>query len=268
MTRFKHIRVLLIFSAFLPLSLSIQAQHQLVIESSFLPANDTVWVFEPQQKSEGVSYPLVFLLHGWSGNYSSWNKILSCQSLADSFKMIIVCPDGFYDSWYLNHPLRSGLRYADFFREELLPQLKSSYSIDSQHVFISGLSMGGFGALYLAAQNPGVFWAAASMSGVFDLSRTGLEKRGLPDVDGSRTFWKDKSLLFMMQDKCLPSIPVYLDCGTKDPYFNDSVLLAGLASVCNLDYHFEAYPGTHDHDFWRSAVYRHLEFFKESLPGY
>lgn len=159
-----------------------------VVSSHYLPVADSVWVFQARNVGGNEKLPLVFMLHGWSGNYTTWNQIVDCQHLADSFRMILVCPDGLYDSWYMNHPLRTDMRYENFFSGELLGMICSSYPVDTHNVFITGLSMGGFGALHLAAQNPGKFKSAGAMSGVFDFSREILRKRGLPNADSSEVF--------------------------------------------------------------------------------
>ena len=74
-----------------------------VIESSFLPSGDSVLIVKPNNYKPANNYPLVILLHGWSGNYLQWNSIIELQEYANAYNFIIACPDGFYDSWYLNN---------------------------------------------------------------------------------------------------------------------------------------------------------------------
>ena len=46
------------------------------------------------------AFPVVYLLHGWSGNYSNWINKADLQTLVDKYNIIIVCPDGGYAGWY------------------------------------------------------------------------------------------------------------------------------------------------------------------------
>lgn len=51
-------------------------------------------------------YPVVYLLHGYSGNYSDWvKKDHDMQKLADENQMMIVCPDAAFSSWYFDSPV-------------------------------------------------------------------------------------------------------------------------------------------------------------------
>lgn len=230
-----------------------------ILPSVHLPSPDSMLVFTPAGMDTGKTYPLLILLHGWSGNYSTWNSMIDCQRISDSLQLIIVCPDGFYDSWYLNHPLRKDLQYADFFKNDFLPYMTMNYPLSKQ-VFITGQSMGGHGALYLASMLPDAFTAAGAMSGVFNLSRETLVNRGLPDVDGSRELWKVYSIHTILKEKCLPALPVYLDCGMKDTYLTDTQYMGMLSGLCRLDFQIEIFGGTHNRAFWQESVYRHIDF--------
>src|SRR5439155_2587786 len=52
--------------------------------------------------------PVVYLLHGYSGDFSNWiNKVPALKSYADDYRLMIVCPDGDYSSWYFDSPVDS-----------------------------------------------------------------------------------------------------------------------------------------------------------------
>ena len=60
----------------------------------------------------GKPYPVLYLLHGWSGNYAGWlSDAPQLKDHADTYQMIIVCPDGGYDSWFLDSPADRTVRY-------------------------------------------------------------------------------------------------------------------------------------------------------------
>lgn len=115
-----------------------------------------------------ASYPVVYLLHGYSGDYLDWiSRVPSLRDAVDEFHLIIVCPDGGFSSWYFDSPVDSTMRYETFVSGELVPAIDKRYHTigDKGHRGICGLSMGGHGALYLAIRHPDLFGAAVSISG-------------------------------------------------------------------------------------------------------
>jgi len=62
--------------------------------------------------NERIRLPVVYLLHGYSGNYSNWiTKVPDLKKYADEYKLLIVCPDGDYSSWYFDSPVDPSMRY-------------------------------------------------------------------------------------------------------------------------------------------------------------
>src|SRR4026207_2027803 len=59
-------------------------------------------------KKNKNGYPVVYLLHGHSGDYSNWiKKVPAIKQYVDRYQLIIVCPDGHYSSWYFDSPVDS-----------------------------------------------------------------------------------------------------------------------------------------------------------------
>lgn len=108
---YKHIILTLVL---ILTTLIVFGQKQIVIKSEYLNAPDTVWIFSPNDYDSKEAVPVIFLLHGWSGNYHQWDDIINCQEYANDYGTIIVCPDGLYDSWYLNSPVVSENQYESF----------------------------------------------------------------------------------------------------------------------------------------------------------
>ncbi|MEY4202341.1 MAG: hypothetical protein RL013_42, partial [Bacteroidota bacterium] len=98
-------------------------------------------------------YPVLYLLHGWSGNYTSWlTDAPQLRTAVEAHRMIIVCPDGGYDSWYLDSPVDSTVRYSTHIAREVTAAVDSRYHTIRTPAgrAISGLSMGGHGAMHVA----------------------------------------------------------------------------------------------------------------------
>ena len=62
-------------------------------------------------------------------------------------------------SWYLDSPIDSTMKYESYIIDELVPTVDRVYRTQP-HInnrAITGLSMGGHGAMYLSLRNPEVF---------------------------------------------------------------------------------------------------------------
>ena len=133
-------------------------------------------------ETESTRYPVLYLLHGHEDeeNYLAhtyWTERTQIATLADSYGMIIVFPEGLR-SWYTNYyNSEPGMnRFEDYIIHDVIDHVDETYRTrpDRESRAIMGNSMGGNGALKLAARHSDRFCAAASMSGVLDLSIIGV----------------------------------------------------------------------------------------------
>ncbi len=245
------------------------AQDELVIQTTNVPADGTVWVFTPSDYQESQKYfPTVYLLHGYSGTYRQWSDIANLQLLADRFGFIIITPDGFYDSWYLNSPDVEESQYEDFFFRDFLPYINARYRINEEQIFITGLSMGGHGALYLFSQKPDLFRSAGSMSGVVNLvgagNKYGLSKH-LGNLEADSNTWQKHSVSGNLETIVPADKKILLSCGWDDPFFDMNKKLAQKADSLAIDATFISHPGGHNYEYWNKALPYHLFFFKQQL---
>jgi S-formylglutathione hydrolase FrmB len=117
--------------------------------------------------------PAVYLLHGWSGNYNNWiTRVTALRKYADEYRLLIVCPDGHYSSWYFDSPVDSTMRYETYITKEVVDYIDNHYPTvkDRKARAITGLSMGGHGGLYLGFRHADIFGGCGSMSGGVDLN--------------------------------------------------------------------------------------------------
>ena len=105
-----------------------------------------------------------------TATYRQWNTIINVQKYADAYGFIIVCPDGLKDSWYINSPRKQMSKFEDFFFKDSYPTIKKKYRVEDEQIFITGICLGGNGALNLFSKRPEFFRAAGSLGGVSDLS--------------------------------------------------------------------------------------------------
>ncbi len=247
------------------LAILLNAQDTLVFRADYIPYPDTTLVFLPANSNSESQLPLLFLLHGWTGYYSYWDEITDVQQLADQFGLIIVCPEGFDDSWYMNNFERKNMQYELFFWNDLVPELFAKYSIDRANIFITGLSMGGHGAMYLFLKNPSFFKSAGSMSGILDLIPFS-EKYGLPfalgDFEKYPKRWEENSTINMLKNIQGLNKIIIFDCGTEDFAYDVNYRFYEKCRELGIDAKFISQPGNHNRDYWRNSIIDHLRFFK------
>ncbi len=121
--------------------------------------------------SRRTRYPVLYLLHGWSGHYDSWLKQTALLQYASEYQLIIVTPEG-DNGWYTDSATVSADHYETYVLDELISDVDRRYRTihDRRGRAVAGNSMGGYGALKLGFKHPEIFTLAASMSGALDAS--------------------------------------------------------------------------------------------------
>ncbi len=111
-------------------------------------------------KKEKKGLPVVYLFHGYSGNYANWiTKVPELEQYAIEFHMMIVCPDAEFSSWYFDSPVDSTYRYEIYISQEVINYVDDHYKTiaDKDHRAITGLSMVGHGGLFLGLRHPQIW---------------------------------------------------------------------------------------------------------------
>jgi len=230
-------------------------------------------VIRPDQYNKMSALPVVYLLHGSSGNYTNWVKrVGSIKDFADQYSMMIVCPDGM-NSWYWDSPVNSDIRYETYISSELIKWIDSHYKTirEAKGRAITGLSMGGYGALYLAIRHQDVFGAAGSMSGCVDI-RPFSNSWNMPDLLGSYADfperWESRSVINMLHLVKPDAFTLLIDCGTKDLFYSVNKTLHEQLLYRNIPHDYIERPGGHNWDYWENAIEYQLlfmhHFFKKS----
>lgn len=272
--------LILILVALFPNTVNDLSTQTYILDSDFLSEQISVKVITPTDYTSENEYPLLYLLHGYSADYTQWSQIIDLQQIADEYGFIMVTPDGF-KSFYMNSLVSETSQYESFFFYDLVPFVHDQYNIDNGQIFISGLSMGGFGALSLMLARPGFFAAVGSTSGAvefeypfwYEISQQFFENSGLADdlesILGSHKDqpgnWKKHSLTNRIDDFNENPVPVFLDIGTEDPLYEMNVKLFENLRAKKIPVHFLIKPGGHDHDYWSRSVYFHLNLYRKLL---
>jgi len=224
-------------------------------------------VITPDDYSDQQKYPVLYLLHGYSGNQNDWiTQVPGIKAYVDQYDFIIVCPDGHFSSWYLDSPMDSSWRYETYTAHELPEWVDHHYSTIASREgrAITGLSMGGHGALYLAFRNQDVFGAAGSMSGGVDL-RPFPGNWNLSDRLGTYAEhpenWEKNSVINLVYKLTPGSLQITFDCGTSDFFYQVNCNLHEKLLERNIPHDFTTRPGGHTWEYWQNSIAFQVVFF-------
>lgn len=224
-------------------------------------------VILPDGYSADKNYPVVYLLHGYSGNFRNWvNDNPGTKDLADQYNTIVVCPDGAFSSWYWDSPVDETMRFETFVSKELIEHIDSAYkTIASRNGrAITGLSMGGHGGLYLGFRHQDVFGACGSMSGGVDIrpfpNEWEMHKRIGRQAENPQN-WEDYTVMNQLHLLTPNSTRIIFDCGTSDFFYDVNVRLHEELKYRNIPHDFISRPGNHDMNYWSNAVKYQFLFF-------
>ncbi|GAC1432552.1 MAG: alpha/beta hydrolase family protein [Chitinophagaceae bacterium] len=227
-------------------------------------------------KKSKKTYPVLYLLHGYAGNYARWLTVApQLKNKADELQLIIVCPDGGYGSWYTDSPADSAIRYETFTAHELINHIDSSYKTiaDRTHRAITGVSMGGHGGLYLAMRHKDVFGAAGSISGLVDLSffPKGMNFKTLfGDSTIATANLQKNSVINMVNDLKNKELKLTIDCGIYDFLIIPNRNLHQKLLTLHIEHDYAERPGMHNATYWRNSIDYQLLFFRkffDEAPG-
>ena len=226
--------------------------------------------------ARSTRYPVLYLLHGLTGHYTDWVSRTNIADYASEYRLIVVMPEG-NDSWYTD---RGNEKYESYILQEVIPDVQQRYrTIEARYArAIAGLSMGGYGAVKFGLKSPYTFVLAASMSGVFAITR--YSEQEVPELwraslklfgpVGSDT--RKTNDIFEILKNLTParisSLPYfYFDCGTEDSslIFPSNRELATLMFEKKIPHEFRELPGDHSWSYWDMQVQEILKIAAQKM---
>ncbi len=241
----------------------------LSISSANLPQPMRVNVALPSSyfvEGDEKEYPVLYLLNGHGGHCNSWGSFVPIDSIASAYDMIIVTPSGM-NSWYFDSPRRPEMQMETFFVSELIPYIDANYRTRADRTgrAITGLSMGGHGALWLAIRHQDLFSAAGSTSGGVDFTpfpgRWNLDD-ALGTRDENPDLWKSSTVMSQL-DRLEPgALTIVTDCGTDDFFYKVNCQLDSALNARGIYHTFITGPGGHTTQYWSKSILPQLEIFQ------
>lgn len=242
----------------------------LSVPATFVPGPMKVSVVVPDAAAADTArrFPVVYILNGYGGDYSSWLNVTrkDLPALADRYGMVLVMPDG-RDSWYWDSTEKPGVRMESFFVRELVPYVESVLPVyrRADKRAVTGLSMGGHGALWLAMRHPDVWRNAGSMSGGVDI-RPFPESWGMASLIGPKSpRWDGYTVAGIARNLKPGELNIIFDCGTDDFFAGVNRELHEQLLAAGVPHDYTERPGRHSHAYWANSILYHLLFFNEAF---
>ncbi len=275
----------LALAAFAAPTASARVVEGLTVESKILghPVRYSVYL-PPDYDTSERSYPVVYLLHGFSDDETAWVQLGEIQQVADHgiargelAPMILVMPDG-GRSWYINS-FDGSVRYEDFFFGEFIPAVEGRFRIRANRYnrAMAGLSMGGYGSLYYCMKHPDMFVSCAALSaGIEDEDMLlGKDQKGWDNLfavpygaglagrDRLTRHVKETSVLDIarsLDKEALSSVHYYLDFGDKDYLGKGNAELHIIFLERGIAHEARMRDGGHNWTYWRTGIGDALAF--------
>ncbi len=237
----------------------------------------------PDYETSQRSYPVLYLLHGAGDDQSGWIQFGEVLHIADkairegkATPMIIVMPDANTGvRGYFNN-ISNEWRYEDFFFDELIPYIESTYRVRSQKRYraVAGLSMGGGGSFMYALHRPEMFSSACPLSAYIgplsfeDFSRGYAKERDKYSEETLRSYYERHNVLSLLENTPadrVKSVRWYIDCGDDDFLYEGNSLVHIAMRRKEIPHEFRIRDGGHTWSYWREALPVVLEFVSESF---
>jgi S-formylglutathione hydrolase FrmB len=260
----------------------LPAQSIARVDSFYMPSlgrTKKLSVLIPAKYDPRVHYPVLYLLHGYSGGYDNWGSKTKIAEYVRDIPMIVVMPDG-ENSWYVNSAMEPSDRFEDYIVNDLPNYIQKAYSIDTTKQGIAGLSMGGYGALVLALRHPAKYRFAGSLSGAIAFPRGMTDTTRQPEhslLPSLKHAFGEKSgasrsaydLFLLSRQTSKESMPyIYMAMGTLDNYRSflpAHRALTDLLRGAGVSYEYHETPGGHSWQYWDTEIQPLLKRMREVL---
>ncbi len=292
----RSLRIILLFSA-LAASLPVNGQSRIdcnALNSRILKHEVHYCVYLPAGYDAGASkhppqsYPVLYFLHGLGDNEQTlfnsggWTLLDDLRRQHKIGEFLIVAPEG-GRTFYINSA--DGLvRYSDFFLQEFVPLIETKYRVSKgrKNRAISGISMGGYGALRFAFSHPEMFSAVSAQSAAL-ITETPQEldtaaRSGAPmgkllaTVFGSPidvAHWRENSpfVLANKNQAALRRMAIYFNCGQDDNYGFEkgAAALHFQLQKENVAHEYYPYPGDHSLTYFLAHFTEVMEFHSRAF---
>ena len=226
-------------------------------------------------------FPVIYLLHGLTGNYDDWGSRTKVAEYAAPYDAIVVMPEG-ANGWYTDSQAQPHELYETYIIRELIPEVDKKFRTlaDRKNRFMAGLSMGGYGSIKFGLKYPEMFALVGSFSGALgaaswsdeSLGNSGVIATSIMNVYGAKDSpTRRDNDIFKIAREISPDkingLPfIYLDCGTEDFLIQNNREFSALLIEKKIPHEFRQLPGGHTWNYWDRQVQEFLRLAERFLP--
>ena len=229
------------------------------VAPSFAAKVDTLLIKSPSMNKE-VQVVVV------TPDAASGKKSVACPTIyLDEKGIIFVCPDG-KTSWYWDSPVNPSFRYETFISSELVKYIDEHYKTiaDRKGRAITGLSMGGHGAMWNAIRHKDTFGASGSTSGGMDIRpfpKNWDMAKQLGEYESNKEVWDNHTVINQIDKIENGDLAIIVDCGEGDFFLNVNKDLHNRLLERKIDHDFITRPGGHTGQYWNNSIDYQILFF-------
>ncbi len=218
----------------------------------------------------------LFLLHGYSANQQAWVHYSPIVDFANKFNIAVVLPAG-ENSFYVDGQ-GIGSDYCTYVGKELVEYVGKTFNISTAYedLFIEGLSMGGFGALYIGLRFNNTFSKISALSSALIIHNIQGMKEGTVDKIADYGYYKtifgdletvaygDKNpeniVKKIIENK--EQMPeMLIACGTEDFLIEENRIFNRFLKEHNVEHLYYESKGEHDFLFWNEYLEKSMYWF-------
>jgi S-formylglutathione hydrolase FrmB len=230
-------------------------------------------------------YPVLYFLHGLGDNEQTlfksggWNLIEDLRQQGKISDFLVVAPEG-RANFYINSA-DGRMHYSDFFIREFIPYIESHYPIRKERSAraISGVSMGGYGALRFAFAYPELFSSVSGQSAALipESPRETTHKAPSATLLGGMLapvfgypvdlrHWNQNSpFILATQNRArirTSRLSIYFNCGNDDDFGFEkgATELHRQLQAESIQHEFHLYPGNHGSEYFLAHLAETMTF--------
>jgi S-formylglutathione hydrolase FrmB len=291
-----YLQVLIVFAALIT-SIPAAAQSRIdcgAMNSKILRHPVRYCVYLPESYDAGAAktppqeFPVLYYLHGLGGNEQQlfndggWSMLDELPRKRKIGEFLIAAPDA-AKTFYINS-VDGKMRYSDFFVQEFIPHIEAKYHASKERGgrAITGVSMGGYGALRFAFSHPDLFVAVSAQSPALttaspkeiDVSMQSDPSRAklMAEVFGdpiNLPHWRENDPLALARENAaaLRKLAIYFNCGEDDNYgFEEgAAALNEELKKEKVKHEYRSYPGDHSVEYFTSHFDEVIEFHSRTF---
>lgn len=245
----------------------------LTVHSSALHGRADITVYHSAPtRARTRPLPIVILLHGVYGSHWVWTHLGGVHKVYEHLKntmqledMLLVMPsDGAHYAGSAYLPLHKGKNYESWIIDDVLEAVVSTIDGASpeSNIYITGLSMGGYGALRLGAKYPTRFKGITAHSAITDICELTQFVNEPLSLYTCKEHYETDIVYWLKKNKArLP--PLQFDCGEQDALLPGNRHLSQTLNNLNIPHQFHAPKGAHNWEYWHEKITETLLFFSQ-----